>query len=85
MRDAERQKHIIEFARSQNGRITRHEAVEVLWNTYTKYAGQHVSYILLLMVKNNVLIRVSHGVYQLGTGTDTKKPTVGNGSQIGMF
>ena len=68
-----KQKSIIQFCRnSENHQITTSEAVQLIGGHYYANERKHTGEVLARMVRQNLLSRISRGLYKLGSGKAAK-------------
>lgn len=62
----DKQRKIVEFARSNNNQITKKQACDLI--PFYHNTQKHVGDVLTRMVKSNMLKRIKNGLYELSTG-----------------
>lgn len=62
----DKQRKIVEFARSNNNQITKKQACTLI--PFYHNTQKHVGDILTRMVRSNMLKRIKNGLYELSSG-----------------
>lgn len=65
----DKQKALLVYARANDNKITKKEAVKLIGHHYYHNASKYVGEILSRMVNAGTLTRIKQGSFQLGTGT----------------
>jgi hypothetical protein len=80
----DKQRKLIEFARSNGNKLTKQDAVNLIGGTYYCNGAKHTGDVLSRLVKSGFLIRIKPGVFELGKGKkENHTPT--NPKQVNLF
>lgn len=79
------QKAIINFANSNNGKINKDQAVELIGKFYYCNERKHVGDVLSRMVKNNLLKRIKNGFYEINQNKQQTVKGIINPDQLNLL
>lgn len=79
----DKQRKVLDYCQSHEGKITKKEAMTLI-NTYYANGKKHVGDVLSRMVKAGLLIREKPGHFKMGKGT-RNKPANEDKKQINIF